>query len=241
MMQSAWNPHSERVDERLDQRRQLLARTALLGRCSKEAFDDLAQRTLLRAHPTETVLVSQAEPADAACFIGAGRVRLLLADESGRELTLAQLGPGDLFGESALFEGQVAATTALALEDVVVLKLTREAFLGHAQRHPLSALSLAGELNRRLATAHRTIAELAFDSVERRLVRTLRRWGLDHGAVLTREGLFLRTRPTHHDLAQMTGSARETITRAFSSLTRRGLLVRRGTGVVLAQALLGTD
>jgi CRP-like cAMP-binding protein len=238
MMHSAWNPQHDRVTERLDQRRQLLARVAMLGRCSKEAFDDLLERVVVRAHPAETVLVAQGEPAEAACFIGAGRVRLLLADESGRELNLAQLGTGDLVGESALFEGQTSATTALALDDVVLLKLSREAFLGHAQRHPLSALSLAGELHRRVVAAHGMIAELAFDTVERRLVRTLERWGLGHGAVLTREGLLLRARPTHQELAQMTGSARETITRAFSSLTRRGLITRHGSGLLLSQALL---
>jgi CRP/FNR family transcriptional regulator, cyclic AMP receptor protein len=234
MIQTAWNPN----DEPLDRRRDWLGRATLFRGAAATALDDLARRVVVRVRPARTLLIAQDEPADAAYFIVGGRARVVLFGECGRELNLAQLGPGDFFGEGALFDGRAQSTAVVAAEDVVLLRLSREAFVTHAHAHPASAIALASAIHRRLAATHQTVAALAFDPVERRLVRTLERWGHDNGATDTDDGLVLPGRPTHQALAQMTGSSRETITRALSSLTKRGLVVWRGDGMLLTLALL---
>jgi CRP/FNR family cyclic AMP-dependent transcriptional regulator len=234
MIHQVWNPH----DEGIEQRRRLLGRPAALAGCSQNALEELVAHMTVRVRPRDTILQTQDEPADAAYFIGSGHVRLFLFDDRGREINVAQLGAGDFFGESALFEGIVPSTTALSTDPVMLLRLTRETFLTHVERHPRSVLQLAAELHRRANAAHRAVGELAFQTVERRLVETLRRWGLAHGAVFDGVGLLLRRRPSHLELAQMIGSSRETITRAFSSLKARRLLVQRSTQLWLTRALL---
>ena len=73
-----------------------------------------------------------------------------------------------------------------------------------------------------------------------RLVRTLERLARQDGEE-TLEGLVLRRRPTQQELANMIGSCRETISRAFTSLMAQGLLVARGRSLLVTHRLLGKD
>jgi CRP-like cAMP-binding protein len=68
-------------------------------------------------------------------------------------------------------------------------------------------------------------------------VRTLTRLAREDG-VDTQSGLLLRRRPTQQDLANMVGTCRETISRTFTSMQKRGLIVPRGRALVLTRALL---
>ena len=92
-------------------------------------------------------------------------------------------------------------------------------------------------MTRRLRRADETIASLALHDVEARLTRTLERLAKEEGEQ-TDGGLLLRKRPTQQDLANMVGSCRETISRTFTSMIKRGLLVPRGRALVLTRALL---
>jgi CRP-like cAMP-binding protein len=52
------------------------------------------------------------------------------------------------------------------------------------------------------------------------------------------EGLMVRRRPTQQELANMIGSCRETISRAFNQLARDGMIIPRGRSLVVTRALL---
>jgi CRP/FNR family transcriptional regulator, cyclic AMP receptor protein len=225
------------LEDELTRRRELLGRITLLRGCPQAALEDLARRIQVRVRPADTLLVAQDEPAEALHLIAAGRVRVAIIGDSGRELTVAELGPGEFFGEQALLSQTVQAANVSALDDVTLLQLGRDAFLEHLRLYPAMAVNLALALSRRMDAATRTIGELALQNVESRLVRTLERLARAQGGV-TSEGLVLQGRPTHQELASLVGTCRETITRMLTSLTRRGLLVSRGPRLVLAPELL---
>jgi len=73
--------------------------------------------------------------------------------------------------------------------------------------------------------------------VEERLRRTLIGLAADDGEQIT-EGLVVRRRPTQQELANMIGSCRETISRAFNQLARDGLIIPRGRSLVVTPALI---
>ena len=232
MMQAAYTLHDE-----LTRRRELLGRMTLLRGCTPAALDDLARRIVVRVRPADTLILAQDEPADSLYLIASGSVEVTIVGDSGRELTVAQLGPGEFFGEQALLPETAQVANVNAVDDVTLLLLGREAFLEHLKLHPATAVNLALTLSRRMATATRTIGELALENVESRLVRTLERLARAQGGMTT-DGLVLHGRPTHQELASLVGTCRETITRMLTSLTRRGLLISRGAQLTLAPALL---
>jgi CRP-like cAMP-binding protein len=226
------------LDEvKLERYRSLLASTAIFRGCTAAAIDDLARRLQLRTRPAETIIVAEGEPGDAMFVIAAGRVKVALFGENGRELTLSELKPGDFFGEMSLLDNRPRSANVVAIDDVTMLTLTRDAFAAHLQNHPRTAINMLGELTRRLRRADETIANLALHDVEARLTRTLERLAKEEGEQ-TDGGLLLRKRPTQQDLANMVGSCRETISRTFTSMIKRGLLVPRGRALVLTRALL---
>lgn len=237
MFSNVQRPASPIEDPRLDRYRVLLAQSALFRGCSQQALDDLARRLQIRTRVAGTLIVAQDEPGDAMFILAQGRVKVALFGENGRELTLSELKPGDFFGEMALIDSRPRSANVVAIDDATVLALTREAFVQHLKAHPQTALNILSEVTRRLRRADETIASLALHDVESRLVRTLERLAREDGED-TEAGLVLRKRPTQQDLANMVGSCRETISRTFTSMIKRGLVVPRGRALLLTRELL---
>jgi len=224
-------------DPRIDRYRALLAQTAIFKGATPSALDDLARRLQVRTRPAAAIIVAHEDPGDAMFILVSGRAKVALFGDNGRELTLTELKPGDFFGEMSLLDDRPRSANVVAIDDVTMLTLTRDAFAAHLQNHPRTAINMLGELTRRLRRADETIANLALHDVESRLVRTLERLAKEDGEQ-TEAGLLLRRRPTQQDLANMIGSCRETISRAFNQLARDGLIIPRGRSLVVTPALI---
>ncbi len=217
--------------------RAALARAPLFQSLPVAAIEDLTQRVTVRRIATNGTVVSQDESGDAMFVIASGRVKVGLFGENGREVTLSILRPGDAFGEGALFDGEARSANCVAVEPTMLLALSRDDLLLHMAAHPRTSLNLLGELSRRLRRADETIAQLALCDVNERLVRRLVALAREEGTEAP-DGLLVRRRPTQQELANMIGSCRETISRAFNQLARDGMIIPRGRSLVVTQALL---
>jgi len=238
MISNAQRPTLTTPDEaRIDRYRALLSQTAIFRGAAPSALEDLARRLQVRTRPAASIIVAHEDPGDAMFILVSGRAKVALFGDNGRELTLTELKPGDFFGEMSLLDDRPRSANVVAIDDVTMLALTRDAFAAHLKSHPQTAVNMLGELTRRLRRADETIASLALHDVESRLTRTLERLAREDGES-TDAGLVLRRRPTQQDLANMVGSCRETISRTFTSMVKRGLLVPRGRALVLTRALL---
>ena len=99
------------------------------------------------------ILYRAGDPADALYLIIDGIVRIFLRP-GGRSLELACLGPGDWFGELALLTGEPRTTDVEAQTDLLLLKLSRDTFNRLIKKYPSLAVSLAGLLAAKLASAN---------------------------------------------------------------------------------------
>ena len=227
----------QRPDPRSERYRTLLSQTPIFGGVELSALDDLSRRAQVRSRATSSLIVTQDEPGDAMFVIVSGRAKVVLFAENGREMLLRTLQSGDVFGEMALLDSRPRSANVVALDEVTMLVIDRDALLAHLAAHPRTAMNLLSELTARLRTADETIANLALFDVEARLARTLDRLAGDD-AERTDEGTMLPRRPTQQELANMVGSCRETISRTFTSLVRRGLLVTKGRALLITAELL---
>ncbi len=216
--------------------RTAIARAPLFAALPVEAIEDLGQRVIVRRVTAQETVVSQAEAGDSMFVIASGRVKVVIFGENGREVTLSLLRPGDAFGEMALFDGQSRSASCIALEPTSLLVLSRDDLLGHIARHPRTAMNLMGEMSARLRRADEAIAQLALCDVNERLVRQLVTLAEDEGREGP-EGILVRRRPTQQELANMIGSCRETISRAFNQLAREGMIIPRGRTLVVTRQL----
>lgn len=161
----------------------------------------------------------QAEEAETVYLIREGRIRVSLESPDGRSLTLAELGPGEILGETALFVGGGRTANAVAVTKARLLGLKKEEFLRAIAALPEAAFALIMTLARRLREADRRIEELSFMGIKERLrslyyrLKEEGRWDLLHGA-------------THQEIAEMIGAARESVSRALAELRQEGIWCR---------------
>ena len=217
--------------------RATLSRVAIFRDLTSGTLDDLTRRVTVQRAPGGDAIISQDEVGDALYIVMAGRVKVVMSGETGREVTLAVLRPADIFGEMSLFDGRARSANVVAIDPVTVLVLGRDDMLRHLATHPQTALNLLGEMSRRLRKADETIAELALCDVQDRLIRRLVSLAREDGTELP-EGALIRRRPTQQDLANMVGACRETISRTFNLLARRGLIVPRGRSLLVTRRLV---
>lgn len=217
--------------------RATVARAPLFASLPIDAIEDLARRAQVRRAAAHTTVVNQDEPGDTLFVIMTGRIKAVIFGESGREVTLSLLRPGDAFGELSVLDNRPRSASCVAIEASTLLVLSRADLLDHISAYPRTALNLLDQMAQRLRRADETIAELALCDVSERLVRRICALAREEGKPVP-EGVLVRRRPTQQELANMIGSCRETISRAFNQLAREGMILPRGRALIVTPALM---
>ncbi|HZH31562.1 MAG TPA: DUF1003 domain-containing protein [Pyrinomonadaceae bacterium] len=119
------------------------------------ALDDRAVRSLrglMSVHRVAkgTLLFKAGDPGDAMYLIEAGQVRIYIHDGDGDNVTLAELGDGDFFGEMAIIDGKPRSANAAVVEQACLAVLSREDFLGFVRGNPDVALEMVSAISQRL-------------------------------------------------------------------------------------------
>ncbi len=219
--------------------RELLRNVSIFAHLGDAELDGLARWVEAREVPAGSLVVGQEETGDALYVLIRGRVKVVLyGEESGREIILRLFRkPGDFFGEMSLLDGRPRSAHVLAMEDSSFLVLQRDAFKEHLRRSTATALAVLAELSRRLREADEVICNLALLDVYGRLARKLRELARTDGEQAP-DGVLIRDLPTRSELAAMIGTSRETVSRAFGELARRGALSHSGRRLVLRRGFL---
>lgn len=152
-----------------------------------------------------------------------GKVKLVKHSGTGKDVILQMYTPGDMFGETYLFEHKPYAASAQAMEPSAILKLPRKDFLLFFGRHPFVATEMIMELGRQLHEAHATIKSLAVDRVEQRIANILLKLAGKVG-VEQKGGVLLNLSFTRQDLADMAGTTVETTIRVMSRFTKSKII-----------------
>lgn len=120
-----------------------------------ESLDDKAARELCQLlepldAKAKTVLFRAGEAGDSMYLIERGKVRICVQTKDRHEVTLAELGRGDFFGEMALLDGKPRSADAVVAEDAKLALLSREHFLSFMRSSPDVALEMLTALANRL-------------------------------------------------------------------------------------------
>jgi CRP-like cAMP-binding protein len=174
----------------------------------------------------------QGDASIAVFFVESGTVKLSYIDPTGKRISLAPRGPGEIFGELALIGERHRNHHAEALEESTLIQVHRDHFLSFVQSRPELLLQLLEVLGQRIREFEGLVQDLAFRDIESRLSRQLLLLSSEYG-VKTKNGILIGFRLTHRDLAEMIGSARENTTMALNRLARQGLLDKRRYQIVI--------
>jgi CRP/FNR family transcriptional regulator, cyclic AMP receptor protein len=195
------------------------------------AFEELGREELAAvaavAHPRrfaagETIFFEGDE--SSTCYvIRSGHARALREHGDGRQITLANFGPGDLFGELAMFDDESRSATVEATDGLEVLAILGSDMRRLMREHADIAVKLAVALVRRLRGANERLSRQSFQTVQSRVASVLRQLALDarsEGAA----GHDVTITATQSDLAKLAGSSRESASRFLAVLERAGVI-----------------
>ena len=169
-----------------------------------------------KSYPKNSVILFEDDPGDALYVVATGQVKVVLIGDDGREVILSVLGDGEFFGEMSLLDDEPRSAHVIAMENSDLLVLRREDFEGILTQSPAIALALLRELTRRLRRADEKVGALVLLDVTGRVARLLLELADDTG------GEHITRRLTHHTIAQMVGSSRETVSRTMRDFVSKG-------------------
>jgi CRP-like cAMP-binding protein len=208
----------------------VLKRVPLFSDLSEAELSRFAEVLREREYPKNSVILFEDDPGDALYIVSAGQVKVVLIGEDGREVILSVLDDGDFFGEMSLIDDEPRSAHVIAMKDSQLLVLRRDDFQVQLQAHPQIALKLLRVLVQRLRRADEKIGSLVLLDVNGRVARLLLDLSEESG------GPKITRRLTHHTIAQMIGSSRETVSRAMRELVERGCIEVSRRDITIRQA-----
>ena len=209
-----------------------LKRSRLFERATDDAIAGYEHLFTQITYPKRTAIFEQGDVGRLVYVVKIGRVRITRATEDGKEITVAILGPGDLFGEEIIFSDVVRSTFATCLEDSLLCTARADDLYGLLTRNPLLALNIAKYLSEQRDDALSIAEEFAYLKVPDRLMKLLERLAAEHGAQAS-EGRLIDVRLTHADIASLIGSTRETVSSLLAQFVRDGRIATRGRRILL--------
>jgi CRP/FNR family cyclic AMP-dependent transcriptional regulator len=209
----------------------MLRKTALFGDLTLNERLALAGAMRRGDVPKDTFIFHAGDPGRSFFLVSAGRIRISLS-HADREIVLAELGPGDYFGELSLIDGRPRSADAIAAVRSEVLELPQEGFFKLLDSNGMVARKLLVELCRRLREADQQISTLATVDAAGRIVRALLKLG-EHRAQREGSDLVFAKAPRQRDIAALAGTTRATTSRLIRQLTQQGLLAFSGQGLVV--------
>ena len=183
--------------------------------------------------------------ADHIFFVAEGEAAAFRDTEGDKEMALASFRPGDFFGEMALLNGEMRSASVRAMTQTKVYSLHRDDFKRCLMACPEVAWSLLGELANRLRIGNTRMGSLAHQKVNQRIALTLEGLMENKGVRMRDDAgkrvVFIAQRPTQQLIAEMAGTSRESVSRAFSAWEKEGWLKMTGRDLwVLNEGRLAT-
>lgn len=216
----------------------LLKGVELFSELNEEQLGMIANLVIVKNfNRDETVVLEGDDSVQALYLIATGSVQVYMTGIDGRETILSFLERGDFFGEMSLIDGEPRSASVRTVTDATLLVIHRESFLSLLRKTPEIAMALMSELCKRLRKANKQIGSLSTMSVSGRVAGTLLnlmqergvRIHTDNGNMVT----VIHNRPTQQQLADMSGTTRETVSRICSLLVRANAIAMTGKDIVI--------
>ncbi|MDN5323833.1 MAG: family transcriptional regulator, cyclic receptor protein [Clostridia bacterium] len=179
------------------------------------------------------IIFFEGDPGTTFYFVKSGRIKVSKLSETGREIIVHILGPGDIFAEVTLFQKDSKyPATAEVLEDAVVGTIRNTKLENLVLRNPQMALELIRALSNKLLIIQERIRHLGVNDAVERTIQVLLALAEGHGTK-KQDGIELCANITRQDLAAFVGTTRETISRILSKLNQADVIDISGKSIII--------
>jgi CRP/FNR family transcriptional regulator, cyclic AMP receptor protein len=216
----------------------LLAQVPTFETLGEADLLQVAEVSVPRRFEAHDVIFREGDTSDTCYVVRSGHARAVREHSDGRTLTLAQFGPGDIFGELAMFDDERRSASVETLEATEVIAILGADMRRLMREHPDIAVKLVISLGRRLRESNERLTRQSFQTVQSRVAVVLGDLVEQAQAEGAGETSVLIT-ATQAEIAQLAGSSRESASRFLATLERASVISQgRGRIVVHDPAAL---
>ncbi|HWD84164.1 MAG TPA: Crp/Fnr family transcriptional regulator [Solirubrobacteraceae bacterium] len=228
------------LHDRTERTAEALRKIPVFSSLPDEELAQVADVALPRSYASGQTVFREGDESNTCYIVRSGRARAVREHSDGRSITLAHFGPGDIFGELAMFDNERRSATIQTLEDTELTAILGSDMQRLMHRHPDIAVHLLAALAGRLRETNERLTRQSFQTVQSRVAAVLAemvdsaRSDQADGEAHQAEGEGVLIVSTQAELAQLAGSSRESASRFLAVLERAGIINQgRGKLVVL--------
>jgi CRP-like cAMP-binding protein len=175
------------------------------------------------------VIVERDEQDQSVYFIMSGRVYVLNYSSTGRIVTYASIAEGEMFGEMAAIDGLPRSAWVCAVNDCMVIKISKEMFVSYLQKNPAFSMAVMRKLSKNLRELDERVVNILSMGAEQRVCVEIISMAKPNSV---ESGFYCVVEmPTHSNFANLIGLSRETVSRVLGRLRSDGLVKISGNSL----------
>lgn len=213
-----------------EENRALLDKCQLFSAIDESARSALAQAAYRRRYNAGEPVFGIGSPGQSMMAVCTGTVRITLPSSTGKEIILADLDAGEVFGEISLLDAGARSANAVSLTKSELLILERRHLVPFLENNPHTCLKLLHVLCARLRHANDLMADIAFYDLPKRLAKQMLR------LVGSAPGAQPRLSCSQSELANRIGASRENVNRCLNDWQRRGIVSLEDGRIVIVES-----
>jgi CRP-like cAMP-binding protein len=190
---------------------------------NEESMQELSRITSMRDIPKNQPIYFPQEPSNSIFFLKKGRVKLTRISNDGKEMILALVTKGEVFGEMAYLDEAERKEFATSLDDCLVCAINKNEFKEFVDRNPELNLRITKLIGLKLKKYSERIEELVFKDAEQRVVSFIIRLADENGRKIGDE-IFIKPFLKHQDIAELTATSRQTVNSILTDLREKKVI-----------------
>ncbi len=206
---------------------------------SNAAIDALFPEGALRHYEYGAVLSDPDARPERTFYCASGTLKVTKLLASGREILITILQTGSLWSDRAVLNGYWREVFIEAMEPSDVCAVENAAFEMYLRAQPERLTNFMQRISEQVSDALTLLDDFRGRDVASRLARVLVKFSQQYG-VQTDSGVRIDLPVTHQDLANMIGTARETVSRNMARFRQKGYVRDASTGQALELLDLGS-
>lgn len=159
-------------------------------------------------------------------FLKSGKVKISKYSEDGKEMILAILGAGELFGELSVISQDKRGEMAEVMEDAIICSLRIEDLQMMIEKNSKFNFSITKLIGLKLTKIQTRLESLVFKNTTERVKGFIQEMADEHGRkLITGTEIEIKLKLTHEDIAKLTATTRQSVTTILNQLEKEGTIL----------------
>jgi len=209
-----------------------LSNVSIFNDLSNSEIEEIQKFFKKRNYPKGSMVILEEEFGDTVFIIKKGTVKITRVNDEGKEVILSLMGEYEVFGEMSVLDGEARSANVLAQEDCELLSIRSEDFLALLRGNFKISYGLMAQLAKRIRKSDMRIEALSLSDAEHRIGVSILNLAEELG-VIRKGKVTIENLPFQQDIANMSGTSRETVSRILKLFEDKNMLIKKGHKLII--------